>query len=150
MRSDQQLNVSFLDGKIFGMAGDQGCEFGESLGELVARDVEIAKHPIAGRNVGHLSLGINQDLFRLIRLTLRKVKAGKCRARRRVFRFRLNCRFELLVGIFKAFLTLVESSKVHSGRNGCRLGRLCFLEIRFGFGVISKPLLQKRKVEING
>src|SRR5712691_11208839 len=53
-RQNKKLNVSLLDGQIVRMTGDQGRKFRKSLLRLVASDVEVTEHSVAGGHVGHL------------------------------------------------------------------------------------------------
>src|SRR3989442_6614798 len=51
---DQELNVGFLDGKIVWMTGNERGKFRQGLCGIVARDVKVTKHAVAGGDVGHL------------------------------------------------------------------------------------------------
>src|SRR5882672_2917801 len=47
-RQNKKLNVGLLDGQIVRMTGNQGRKFRKSLFGLVASDVEVTEHSVAG------------------------------------------------------------------------------------------------------
>ena len=83
-------------------------------------------------------------------LALREIKRRESGARRRIFRFELNRRFELLASVVGALLVLVESAPRYIlGIDGVGIERLRFLEVSFRFGVSAPFLLQQRQVHVS-
>ena len=107
------MNVGFLTARS-GMASDERREFRQRFGRFAASDVEVTKHAIASGVVGHLCFGVCENFFGLIDVALREVNGSESGARRRIFRFELNGRFEFLAGVVGPLVVLVESSQVHS------------------------------------
>src|SRR5204863_9477380 len=122
--------------------------FRKSLLRIVARNIEVTQHPVTRRDIGHLSLGVRENLFSLIELPLSEIKGRKGGSRSWIFGLRLNCRFELFAGVFAAVLGKIQGAKIHGGSNGSGVERLSLLEISFGFAEGAPLLLQEREVDV--
>src|SRR5882724_7942073 len=111
--------------------------------------MKVTQHPVTRRDIGHLSLGVGENLFRLIDLPLGEIKGRQSGSRSWIFRLRLDGRFELFSGVVVAFLALIKSAKVHGGRDRSGVERLSLPEISFRFAEGPSLLLKDREIEIN-